>query len=43
MDAAGWRVRVELTSGRTCELSVEQCLAGLPRADSATEFKCVEG
>lgn len=43
IDSAAWRVRVEWPGGGSRELSVADCLAGLSRVESVTEFKCVEG
>lgn len=42
-DATTWRVRVDHPSLGSRELLVGECLAGLPRIEMVTEFKCVEG
>src|SRR5207244_2087503 len=41
-DAAAWRVRVAGPNGAK-ELSVAEVFAGLPRVETVTELKCVEG
>ncbi|HEX4592120.1 MAG TPA: molybdopterin-dependent oxidoreductase [Gemmataceae bacterium] len=42
VDAAGWRVRVEAPGAAARDLSLAT-LAGLPRTEHVTEFKCIEG